>query len=392
MPHNRRRRILALGLTAATAISLAACSTSTDTASESDTDLTIGSTDLSGVCPATIVYQDSWFPQAEIGYLFQLLGSDYTVDTDKKSVSGPLMADGEYTGVSLELRSGGPAIGFQAPSNVLYTDPDVTFAPVGLDSALQLSKDFPTVSVYAPLDKSPLMVMWDPATYPDVSTIADLGPALEKKGGYLRYSEGTAFIQYLTDDGQVPESVLDGSYDGTPGTFVASAGTLAQQGYASNEPYVYANELPEWDKPVDYQLLADAGWDFIPATLAVRQADLESLSPCLEKLIPVIQKAEVAYYDDPSTANAIILKLVDEYQSGQVYSADTIDAAITVLKDEDLASNGADDMVGNFDEDRVSDFYDTAAPIYAQLGNPQPDGLTPEDLYTNEFVDSSIGF
>jgi hypothetical protein len=315
----RNHRLLALGVTASAALALTGCSGSADAAAPA-ADLEVGAVDLSADCPETIVYQDSWFPQAEIGYLFQALGDGYTIDQNKKSITGPLMAGGEYTGVQLEIRSGGPAIGFQAPSNVMYSDPSVTFASVGMDSAIQLSADFPTVSVFAPLDKSPMMVMWDPATYPDVSSIEDLGPALEDKGGFLRYSDGTAYIEYLTGTGQIPESVLDGSYDGTPGSFIASGGTLAQQGYASNEPYAYANELPDWNKPVDYQLLADAGWDMIPGTLAVRADDLDGLSPCLKRLVPVLQQSAVDYFADPAKANELILTLVDEYAAGQVYS------------------------------------------------------------------------
>ena len=33
----------------------------------------------------------------------------------------------------------------------------------------------PLLSVVAPLEKNPQMVMWDPETYPDVETLADLG-------------------------------------------------------------------------------------------------------------------------------------------------------------------------------------------------------------------------
>jgi hypothetical protein len=391
MHHFRNRRLLAVGLTASAALALTACSGSAE-AEAPAADLEVGAVDLSADCPETIVYQDSWFPQAEIGYLFQALGDGYEIDQNKKSISGPLMADGEFTGVQLEIRSGGPAIGFQAPSNVMYSDPSVTFASVGMDSAIQLSADFPTVSVFAPLDKSPMMVMWDPVTYPDVSSIEDLGPALEAAGGFLRYSDGTAYIEYLTGTGQVPESVLDGSYDGTPGSFIASGGTMAQQGYASNEPYVYANELPDWNKPVDYQLLADAGWDMIPGALSVRADDLEELSPCLTQLVPVLQQAEVDYFADPSKANDLILTLVDEYAAGQVYSAATIEAADKVLLEKNLASNGSTDGKGDFEPARVAAFFDTAAPIYEKLGNPPAKGLTADDLYTNEFVDPAIAF
>ncbi len=44
---------------------------------------------LAGVCPATVVIQTDWNPEAEHGHLYQMLGAGYTVD--KKSVTGPLI-------------------------------------------------------------------------------------------------------------------------------------------------------------------------------------------------------------------------------------------------------------------------------------------------------------
>src|SRR4051794_20277838 len=73
---------------------------------------------LAGVCPATIVVQDDWWPQAENGALYRLLGKDIKIDKSRKRVSGPLVAEGIDTGVRIEIRSGGPANGFTPAGKV----------------------------------------------------------------------------------------------------------------------------------------------------------------------------------------------------------------------------------------------------------------------------------
>src|SRR4051812_40885263 len=64
-----------------------------------------GAVDLSA-CPAPLVVQTDWFPEAEHGSLYELLGEGYTADTEKKVVRGPLIASGEDTGIEIEIRTG----------------------------------------------------------------------------------------------------------------------------------------------------------------------------------------------------------------------------------------------------------------------------------------------
>lgn len=52
---------------------------------------------LSGVCPDPIVIQTDWFPEAEHGALYEMVGDDYTVDTNNKVVAGSLVASGVDT-------------------------------------------------------------------------------------------------------------------------------------------------------------------------------------------------------------------------------------------------------------------------------------------------------
>ena len=385
-----RTRLVAASLMAVTAISLSACSggAAGSTDSSTSSDLTIGSTDLSAAgCPAKVVIQTDWNPEAEHGHLYELLGKDHTVDPGNKTVSGPLMSKGEYTGVDVEIRAGGPAIGFQSVSSQMYTDTSITLGYVVTDEAIQNSESLPTTAVFAPLDKSPLMIMWDPATYPDAKTIPDV----VKAGATVRYFGGYTYMEYLKETGVIPESQVDGGYDGTPANFVAAGGKDAQQGYASAEPYIYQNEVSAWGKPVKYQLIHDLGYQPYISAISVRSGELQSLSPCLKALVPVLQQAEVDYYADPAAANSLILDLVDQYATGWVYSQGVADYSVKTQLDEGLASNGDNGTIGDFDTSRVSDLLSKVTPIFEKQGTAPKQGLTADDLVTNEFIDPSIG-
>lgn len=384
----RKRSLMAVGALATLAL-LAGCSaTSTEAETPASSDLTVGSVDLSDACPATVTIQTDWNPESEHGNLYQLLGEDYTVDADLKSVSGPLMASGEYTGVDVEIRAGGPAIGYSTVAAQMYQDTDITIGYASTGDQIAQSADLPVTAFMAPLEINPQMIMWDPETYPDVETIADLG----KTDAVVRYFGGAAYMEWLIADGQLSRDQVDGGYDGTPANFVAAQGADAQQGFASAEPFVYENEVEDWAKPVAFQTIHDAGWESYAATLSVRSAELEDLSPCLELITPVLQQAEVDFYSDPAATNEIILDLVDQYDTGWVYSEGVADFSVAQQVELGLVGNGDDSTVGNFDLDRVQGSLDAMLPIAIELGTPAAEGLTVEDLVTNEFIDESIGF
>jgi hypothetical protein len=58
-------------------------------------------------------------------------------------VSGPLVVDGQDTGVRLEVRSGGPATDFKLVSEQLYTDKSITLGQVNTDEAVRFSGPSP---------------------------------------------------------------------------------------------------------------------------------------------------------------------------------------------------------------------------------------------------------
>lgn len=382
----RTRAIIVTGLIAGS-MTLAACSTPATTEPTDDA-MTIGAIDLAAAgCPADIKIQTDWNPESEHGHLYQLLGDTYTIDSEIKSVTGPLMASGEYTGVDVTILAGGPAVGFAQPNAQLYADPSIFMAYVGTDEAIAHSGDLPTVGVFAPLEKDPQMIMWDPETYPDVESIADLGTA----GATIRVFGGGTYIDYFVGAGIISADQVDATYDGLPAVFVSEAGKIAQQGFASAEPYIYENEVAEWGKPVAYQLINDAGYPKYAAVMSVIPENITEYKDCLTALVPVLQQTELDFFADPTATNTLILELVEAYDTGWVYSQGVADYSVETLKAE-LVGNGEDDTLGNLDEARVQELFDIVLPIYTAGGLPVADGLVATDIYTNEFIDPALGF
>ena len=61
------------------------------------------------------------------------------------------------------------------------------------------------------------------------------------------------------------------------------------------------------------------------------------------------------------------------------------------MRDRKIVGNGPDATLGNFDTTRVARMIEALEPVFAAQQKPIEQGLTPEQLVTNEFVDPTIG-
>jgi len=391
--HQKPRILAVIGIAAASAALLAACSSGGSGSGSTPAAAKGAKVDLASVCPSTIVFQTDWNPEADHGQLYEMVGPNPQIDSDKKIVTGDLYSQGAPTGVKIEIRSGGPAIGYQTVSSQIYSDKSITMGYISTDEAVQFSDKFPMTAVMAENDKSPQMIMWDPTVYPKVKTIKELGESL-KPGATVRYFNGAAYMSYLTGAGILKESQTDGSYDGTPAKFVADKGVSGQQGFATAEPYIYEHEVPAWNKKVAFQTINDAGYPIYPEALSVRTGDLEKLTPCLKKLVPVLQQADVDYFKSPAAANKLIVDLVTAYNNGWVYDQQVADYGVKTMKDLKIATDGDNGYVGDFDEARIQKIIDIDTPIFTATGSAPKSGLKASDLFTNQFLDKkiSLGF
>jgi hypothetical protein len=116
---------------------------------------TDASVSLAGTCPDTIVVQTDWDPESEYGVYYHMLGPNPDIDTDHKRVTAPLVSGGKDTGVKLEVRLGGPSIGFEPVSSQMYKDTSITLGQVSTDEAIRFSAKQATQAVVAPMETSP---------------------------------------------------------------------------------------------------------------------------------------------------------------------------------------------------------------------------------------------
>ncbi len=365
------------------AATLAACSSSGDDASDSTSPAATGDGVLADVCPETVVIQADWEPESEHGGIYELIGDEYEIDTEAKSVSGPLLAGGEDTGVAIEIRIGGSPVGYQSAQSLMYQDRDILLGYGRTSEYMITQEDTPVTAVLSSMETSPYAIYWDPATYPDAKKIEDL------KGTDATISvgpESSVWLDYLIGTGQVEESQLDRSDQNKPAMFVSAGGKLAEAGFITAEPFMYEHEIPEWGKPVIGELIDDAGYPEYFQAIVARTDDIEGQADCLKELVPIMQQAQADYIADPVSTNELIVELVEAYDTGWVYSMEGAEFAHAAGIEKGIMANGADGTMGSFDTERVQELID----IVSEYSDTDVSSATPDSLVTNEFLDTSI--
>lgn len=372
---------LAIGLGIAL---LGACASSdsatTDTASDAAASTSASS--LAEVCPATVVVQTDWFPESEHGGLFQLLGSDAVASKDSGAVVGSLMVNEQSTGVNLEIRAGGPFLESPVVTE-MYQDNAITFGYVGTDVAITRYNDAPTLAVFNALNINPQVVLWDATKHPEAKTIADAAKSVKT---FYVYGD-PSWMRYFVAQGLIEKGQVDSNYKGN---LLLATEDAAHQGFATSEPYKYAN-LESGAITTGYQLIHDAGWNSYAQNLAIRKDRLEELRPCLEKIVPIFQQAQLDYIADPARANAIILSTVATYDSWWTQSEGDVSNGAASQKELGIIGNGETETFGDLEETRVNDFIAKATPILREQGLEIAD-ITASDITDNEFLDTSITY
>ena len=401
---NRKFQFAALAVTAA--MSLAACGSSGSASSESASgspaaQSTVAAsfaashytTPLAEVCPANLVVQKDWLAEVEHNVLYQLIGAGGTMS--QYTYTGPLGS----TGINLTILDGGPGLGEGGtPVSALYAGnpvagvtPDISY--VYTDEAVQFSKQFPTLSVFAPLDRNPQGLMFDPSVYPKIETLADLKAAYDAGAKAYVTSKTSSYVRYLIAEG-IPEDMFVEGYAGDLDKIITNEGAWLNQGYQSSEPYTLKEMTPAWGgKPVSFVNIYQLGLRTYPMAFAIATERKAELAPCLTKLVPLFQQAAVDYATDPAEVNGIIAEYNDKELGAPFWKTGMglNDNAHNVMLEMGALSNGEDGTFGNFDMTRIKEVIDTMAPLYISAGmdSINPD-VTPEDITTNEFIDPSI--
>ena len=143
---------------------------------------------------------------------------------------------------------------------------------------------------------------------------------------------------------------------------------------------------------MSYQLINDAGYPKYAAVLSVIPENIDTYSECLTALVPVLQQATVDFFADPQPTIDLILELVDAYDTGWVYSQGVAEFSVDTMLSDGIAGNDADGAMGTVDATRMTDLFDLVTPIYTEQGLPVKDGVSVDDIWTDQFLDSSITF
>ncbi len=338
-------------------------------------------TPLADVCPETIVFQTNWWPQVDHALAYQLIGPDGEIDTSNNTYTGPLGS----TGVNLEIRAGGPAIGFQTVSSLMYQDDSIYLSLIGTDEQLKFSSEQPTTSVLAWYQQSPQIFLWGNPDW-DFQSVAEIG---ESDATVLAF-ESSTYLDVFTGEGLLRPDQIDTSYQGGPARFVAADGNIVQQGFLTSEPYSLEHETPEWGKPVEF-LLVNEEYPVYQNSLAIRSDRVADETPCLELLVPLLQQAAVDFTADPEPISQLLVDYVAQIDGGGfTQSAGKVADAVAKQTEYDVVANGPDGVFGSFDDARVQEIIDTLTVALTNEGTPPKEGIVPADVYTNEFLDATI--
>lgn len=335
---------------------------------------------LKGVCPDNVVIQTNWWPEPDHGFLYQLIGPNGTIDTNKNTYSGPL----GNTGVNAEIRAGGPAIGFQQVSAQLYSDDNILLAMVGTDEAIGNSATQPSKAVFAWYAKNPQIFFWGNPDW-NFQSVSDIG----KNGATLLAFSGAAYLDVLEGKGALNKNQVDQSYTGDPSRFVAADGNIVSQGFVTSEPYIYEHEVQGWMKPVKF-LLLDKEVPIYQDDMAIRTDKLEANRACLQKLVPLMQQSSIDYVKNPGPINNMIVDYTSRIKGGTQISAAGAADAVEKMLSLGIVGNGKDGVYGSYDTAQVQQLIDDFGPVFAARGKAPKQGLQPADIFTNEFLDKNI--
>jgi hypothetical protein len=225
--------------------------------------------------------------------------------------------------------------------------------------------------------------MWDAETYPESRP----SPTSARAEVTIRYFAGGAYIRGLRGRGHLERRPARRSYDGSP---AASSPRATSPSRASPRPSrtTTRTKSSSGARPVAFQLHPRRRLGPTPQPLAVR-GRLRGAPPCFEKLVPIVQQAQVDYINDPAATNAMILDAVEQYNTGWVYDEGV--AEFSVQQHEGARSGRQRPRLHARQLRRgrsPSSSRRRSRHRGRRLRGARP---VPPTIVTNEFIDESIG-
>lgn len=335
---------------------------------------------LRDVCGDTLVVQTSDFPDVGAGPLYALLGTSPTVDSARQVVSGTLTrADGTAEELTLEVRSGGPAVGFRSPVDLMAQDDSIHLALASTAAIVRDRSSLATRAVMTLTDRSHDALIVDPATYPDVDDLGTLG----ERSIEVRHVTSAPVILFLEATGVLRSEQLVSGSDGLPATFVGEGGTIAQQGDLSIEPALLP-ALPQWSRPVVALPASEAGWASLD-DMVVADASTDRVSDeCLGRFVRVLQQSIVAYVGDPGATNEVMSAVRSEFNPLARLTPELFDAGTQLALEAGVFDTDSDRPAGVISGDGWDGFLSTLA------GALDVEVVASDELFDDRFIDRTI--
>lgn len=336
------------------------------------------------VCPEELVIQTDWYPELEHGGTYQLIGPNGTADKDTISYFGPVQEQYAVGGLkTIRIKT----INFDKANSSQLLDGDADMAYIGFGDVIKDSAAIDMITIMKTLDKDPQMLMWDPAQY-DIQEPADIAAT----GAKVLHFPGPAYIDYLIGKGYMTADQSDPSYDGSDAKWVAEAGAVIQQGFASNEVYKYENEINWKDgapADVSFFTVGEMGFDNYPASLTMMKSRAEELDACLTLLVPKMAQAWVDFFNDPKPITDAMIQINETHDGFWGLSEAINEAGLAVVEEKEIAANSADGTYCSIDPERAQGIYDTVSAIYAEQGVEIGADVT--TMYTNKYCEGAPG-
>ena len=334
---------------------------------------------LAEVCPSSLVVQTSGLPEATMGPLYALLGAAPVVDVEQQRTTAPLTRpDGTVEDVTLEVRSGGPAVSFRSPIAVMAEDPDVVMGLTSLSAAVDARSVLEATGVVTLTERSGAAVVFDPATYPDIETFDDIRAAAVE----VHHVTDAPVVDYLRAVGALDEAQLVGGFDGEPAAFVAAQGAIAQVGDVTVDGALLP-AVPQWARPVATLAAAEAGWEDFDELLMAASDDERLSDECLGRLVRVVQLAIDDYVADPAPTIELMANLRTQFNPLNRITAPVMTAGFELAIENGVFSRSAD-PTGATHPATLDAFLNE---LTGALG---VGALAPDDVVSDRFIDPTI--
>ena len=117
---------------------------------------------------------------------------------------------------------------------------------------------------------------------------------------------------------------------------------------------------------------------------------MSEMTPCLQKLVPMIQQTGKDYVGSPDAVNATIVDWVSQDVSFTPYSAGEAAYSAQLLKDKAVIAPGGDGVWGSYDPAKAQSIVDDLRPILNKGGAGLPAQLPADQLFTTQFISDQV--